>query len=206
LLKLFFIFVACSFIHNITLGQSPPNLGTATSFALFTGTGAFDNLEATHVIGDIGSHTYSPTGFPPGTVVGSIYNASDGITATASTDVGLAYGYMSTLGGTVLGVTLGSGQILTPGVYNTGAAATLNGNLTLDAEGDPNALFIIRIGGAFATGTYSNVILINSASLCNVYWQINGQFDLGNGSVFRGTVIVNGAILFISEVPKKVTK
>jgi hypothetical protein len=105
-----------------------------------------------------------------------------------------AYDYLSTLGGTVLGVTLGSGQHLTHGVYNTGAASTLNGTLTLDGEGDANALFIIRIGGALATGTNSNVVLTNSASLCNVYWQINGQFDLGDGSVFRGTLIASGAI------------
>ena len=90
---------------------------------------------------------------------------------------------------------MGSGQTLTPGVYTTGAAAaTLNGNLTLDGLGNPDALFIIRIGGAFATGTYSNIILINQASACNVYWQAGGEFDLGDHSIFKGTLIVDGAI------------
>jgi hypothetical protein len=59
----------------------------------------------------------------------------------------------------------------------------INGTLTLDGQGNPNALFIFKINGAFSTGTFSNVVLINSASLCNVYWQVGGQFDLGNNSV-----------------------
>lgn len=60
--------------------------------------------------------------------------------------------------------------------------------------GNPDAVFIIQIDGAFATSTFSNIYLINSADACNVYWQINGRFDLGDGSVFQGTAVVNGAI------------
>ena len=174
-------------------GQAP-NLGAASGFALFTATGAFNNTGATSIAGNIGSNSASVTGFPPGVVTGTIYNPPDATLAQAATDVGTAYGYLSTLGGSVLDVLLGNGQTLTPGIYNTGAASTLNGNLTLDGGGNPDALFIIRIGGAFATGAASNVILTGSASLCNVYWQIGGQFNLGAGSVFRGTVIVDGAI------------
>ena len=181
-------------IPNANFGQVAPTLGTTSSFALFTGAGAFDNLGATIVTGNIGSHTSTPTGFPgPGTVVGNIYNASDGITATAAANVLTAYSDL-TQGGTVIGVGLGNGQSLSPGVYQTGAASTLNGILTLNGGGDPNALFIIRIGGAFSTGTFTNVVLTNSADLCNVYWQVNGAFTLGDGSVFRGTLIATGAI------------
>jgi len=85
-------------------------------------------------------------------------------------------------------------QTLSPGVYCYAAAATLDGELTLNGQGNPNALFIIKIGGAFQAVSGSNVKLINSASPNNVYWQINGQFDLGNSAVFRGTIVVNGAI------------
>ncbi len=180
-------------MQNVIFGQAP-NLGTTSSFALFTAGGAFSNIgNATIVTGDVGTHVGAFTAFPPGTLVGQKHWL-DPTSTSAATDVLAAYNYLSTLGGTVLGVTLGSGQHLTQGVYNTGAASTLNGTLTLDGEGDPNALFIIRIGGAFSTGTNSNVVLTNSASLCNVYWQINGQFDLGDGSVFRGTLIADGAI------------
>ena len=189
---LFFV-VILFLTQSISFGQAPP-LGTTSSFALFTAAGAFSNIgNATIVTGDVGTNAGAFSAFPPGALIGQIH-VVDAVSATAATDVAVAYGNLSTLSGSVLGVTLGNGQILTPGIYNTGAAATLNGNLILDAQNDPNAIFIIRIGGAFSTSTNSNVILINSANLCNVYWQVAGEFDLGDFSIFRGTVVASGAI------------
>jgi len=194
--KLLFIitFFTLLFFPKINYGQAP-NLGTASGFALFTATGAFTSVGvSTYVTGDVGTNVGAFTAFPPGTVVGQIH-VEDATSATTATDVATAY---SDLNGitcdSVIGTTLGGGQVLAPGVYCTGGASTLNGNLTLDGQGDTNALFIIKIGEAFATGTFSNVILTNSASLWNVYWQVNGQLDLGDSSVFRGTLVVNGAI------------
>ncbi len=194
-LKLFFLFVSCSFIHNISLGQSAPTLGTATSFALFTAGGAFDNIgAATYVTGDVGTNVGAFTAFPPGTVVGQKHVA-DPASVTAATDVDVAYSYLSGLTcGVVISTTLGNNQVLGPNVYCLDAASTLNGSLILDGQGHSNALFIFKINGALSTSTFSNVILINSASLCNVYWQINGKFILGDSSVFRGTIVANGAI------------
>lgn len=196
-LKLTFLVATCSVIQSISFAQSPPTLGTTSSFALFTAVGAFDNDGATHVTGDIGTNVGAFTGFPPGTVVGQSH-AADPASVQAAIDVDVAY---SALGGTtcgvVIGTTLGNSQVLTPDVYCLGAASSLTGDLILDAEGNPNALFIIKIDGALATSTNSNVILINSASLCNVYWQINGAFELGDGSVFRGTLLINGAITLL---------
>jgi hypothetical protein len=183
-------------IPNSNFGQAP-DLGAASSFSLFTSAGAFNNAGTTIVTGDIGSNTVALTGFPPGKVTGILHAAPDAVTSQAATDVGLAYSYMSMLGGTVLGVSLG-GQTLTAGIYNTGAASNLTGSLTLDAQGDPNAIFIIRIGGALTVGAASNVILSNSASVCNVYWQVGGQFDLAAGSGFNGTIIADGAINLLS--------
>jgi hypothetical protein len=177
----------------VNFGQAP-DLGYASSFALFTAVGAFNNDGATQVTGDIGTNVGDLTGFPvPGTVIGAIH-VEDPVSALAAIDVLAAYGHLSTLGGSVLGTTLGNGQILTPGVYSTGAHSTLEDTLYLNGQNDTNALFIIRIGGAFETNTFSKVILINSASLCNVYWQIGGAFELGDYSVFRGTIVADGAI------------
>ncbi len=178
----------------VGFGQAP-NLGVTSTFALFTGTGAFDNTGASYVTGDIGSNVSPITGFPnPGTVVGQTHQI-DAVSAQASIDVNVAYGQLSGLSVfTVLGTTMGSGQVLTAGIYHTGAATTINGDLILDGEGNANALFIIRIGGALSTGTLSNIVLRNSASMCNVYWQIEGQFTLGQSSVFRGTIVADGAI------------
>jgi hypothetical protein len=120
---------------------------------------------------------------------------ADGTSALAATAVGLAYSSLSGLScGSTIGTPLGSGLVLTPNVYCLVAASTLTGNLTLDGQGDCNALFIFKINGAFSTGTSSNVLLINGAQAKNVYWQIHGAFGLGGGSVFRGTVVADGAI------------
>ena len=193
-LLLFISVFSLLFFPKLNLGQIAPNLSTTSGFALFTAAGALDNIgAATLVTGDVGSNSSAVTGFPPGIVVGTIYNPPNAALTQAALDVAIAYNDL-TQAGSVIGVGLGNGQILFSGVYQTGAASTLDGNLTLDAQGNPDALFIIRIGGAFATSASSTVTLINSASLCNVYWQIGGQLDLGNNSVFRGTVIVDGAI------------
>jgi len=177
---------------TVNFGQAP-NLGTTSGFALFTASGAFGNSGASSITGNIGSNSESVTGFPPGTIIGTIYNPPDATLAQAAIDVGIAYGNFST-GGTVLGTPLETPGVLFPGVYSTGGAATLNGDLTLNGGGDPDALFIININGVLTIGASSHIILTNSASLCNVYWQINGEFTLGNGSVFKGTIVSGGAI------------
>ena len=201
--KLFFTITALAllFLPNISFAQAP-RLGTCSTFAVFTAGGLFANSGPSTVTGNIGTNTTTLTGFPPGVVINGSINAANAATSQAALDVATAYSDLSAVNcGTVLGVTMGSGQILTPGVYCTGAAATLNGVLTLDGGGNPNALFIIKVGGAFATGTSTGatVTLIGGATPCNVYWQIDGQFTLGNGSVFAGTVVVNGAIIILGN-------
>lgn len=182
------------FFPCINYGQAP-NLGTTDNFALFTAAGAFNNIGASTVVtGDVGTDVGAFNAFPPGTLIGAAHVA-DAVSAQAATDVLIAYNQLEgLLCGSVLGVTLGNGQVLTPNIYCTGAATTLNGNLTLDAENDPSAVFVFQIDGALATSTFSNIFLINGANLCNVYWQINGMFTLDESSVFVGTVIVDGAI------------
>jgi hypothetical protein len=192
---LFLISVASLIFFPKEIFCQAPNLGSSSSFALFTAVGAFNNIGAsTYVTGDVGTNVGAFNAFPPGTLVGQIHVA-DPISAQAATDVAVAYSSLGAVTcGIVHGILLGGGEILTPDVYCLGAASTLTGTLTLDGQGNPNSLFIFKINGALSTSTFSNVVLTNSASLCNVYWQINGQFELGNSSVFGGTVISNGAI------------
>ncbi len=181
----------------IIVNSQAPDLGATASFAMFTAAGAFSNDGNTVVTGDIGTNVGAFTGFPPGIVIGAIHVA-DAISAQAATDVGTAYSDLVGLNcGMVLGTTLGGGQILTPNTYCLGAASVLNGDLVLDGECDPNALFIFQIDGALSTAVNSTVTLTNGASLCNVYWQVNGAVSLGEGSVFRGTIIAGGAITLL---------
>jgi hypothetical protein len=192
--KFLFIITAFTLLSfpKVNFGQAP-DLGAASGFALFTAVGAFTNTGATYVTGDIGTNA-GAFDFTGGTLVGQIH-VLDGTSASAATAVGLAYSYLCGLScGSTIGTPLGSGQVLTPNVYCLVAASTLTGNLTLNGQGNCNALFIFKIDGAFSTGTNSNVLLINGAQAKNVYWQINGEFSLGGGSVFRGTVVAGGII------------
>jgi len=178
---------------KISLGQAP-DLDATFGFALFTASGALGNVGATNITGDIGTNVGAITGFPPGNVSGQIHWV-DSVSAQAAIDVNTAYSYLVGITcDTIIGDTLGNSQILTPNVYCLGGASLLNGDLTLDGQGNPNALFIFKINGALSTSALSNIILIDSACLCNVYWQINGAYALGDSSIFRGTIITNGAI------------
>lgn len=72
------------------------------------------------------------------------------------------------------------------------------GDLILDGQGDPNALFIFKVNGNFSISKYSNVVLMNLASLDNVYWQINGDFELGDGAIIMGSVLADGNISLLN--------
>ena len=194
--KLFLGLIVLFLLPNLIFGQTPPDLGATSSFALFTAGGAFDSDGATKITGNIGSFTVTPAIAIPGTVNGTIFNMGDATLNQPFTDVSTAYADLfSRVPDDVIAIEL-AGQTLTPGVHSTGSgsAATLTGNVTLDGQGNPNAIFIIQIDDALAISAFSNVILINSASPNNVYWQIVGAFTLGNSSVFRGNIVSGGAI------------
>jgi len=193
LLPIIITFISLLFFPNVNFGQAP-NLRTAANFGLFSTTGALQNTGPSYVTGNVGTNAGAFTGFAPATVTGQI-ELGNATTIQAATDVETLYNYMVGMScGAVLGVTLGNNQVLTPNTYCIGAASTIEGDLYLDAQGDRNALFIFQINGAFDPGALTNVILINQASMCNVYWQVNGAFSIGAHSVFRGNVVVNGAI------------
>lgn len=180
---------------NATIGQTTPNLGSTARFALFTATGAFNELAiSSSVTGDVSTNAGAFAAFPPGTLYGSKWLPGSAEAVQAATDVMIAYSDLNQGGATIPAVL--DGLALTPGVYTVATAASMgaNGVLTLDGQGNPEAIFIIRIGGAFAMASSSTVLLTNAASLSKVFWQINGQFDVGVYASFRGTAIVNGAI------------
>jgi len=185
------ILITLASFPQVSFSQAPP-LGTTESFAVFTAIGAIDNIGASVITGDLGTNAGAITGFPPGTLIGALQEVN-AVTAQAAIDVEAAYTYMVGLTcGSTIGATLGSGQTLTPNTYCIVTAGSLDGDLTLDALGDPNALFIFKINGAFSTATFSNILLINDANVCNVYWQVGGLFTLSDNSAFKGTVISDG--------------
>lgn len=194
--NLFFIITTFAlFTFSNKIDAQSPNLRSASNFALFTVKGAFgNNGTETTVTGDVGTQEGAFTAFPTGTLVGDIFVA-DPTSAQAALDVVDAYNELDANScDQTIGTNLGDEQILTAKVYCIGAESTLNGNLVLDGEGNSNSIFIFKINGALVVNPLSNVVLINSASRFNVFWQINGLFDLGTNSTFQGTIIANGAI------------
>jgi type VI secretion system secreted protein VgrG len=177
------------------------DLGTAESFALLAGESII-NYGPSVVVGDVGISPGSGfSGFPPGTVTGTVHVA-DAVAAQAQADLTAAINDAN--GRTpdaFVGFELG-GLTLTPGVYansssNPFGATQLNGTLTLDAEGDPAAVFILQ-GNSLYTGDNSTVALINGADPCNVFWRFSGAF-LGVDSVFAGTVLGVGDTGYIGS-------
>jgi len=183
---------------TLSLGQAP-DLGTAANFALFTVDGALTNSGASTVIGDIGNNNGAYSGFNTATRVGQTRLPGSPEAAQAAADVTTAYNALTTTpcSTTPIGPLLGSGQVLTPGVYcqsTPAAASTLNGILTLSGAG----VYIIKLNGALTTATGSIINLTNGACADNVYFQVNGAVDVGVGSVFRGTILANGAISLLT--------
>ena len=175
---------------NLTFGQAP-NLGSAANFVLFSSVGALTNSSPSLLTGNVGSNGGSSTGF--GNVNGVMDN-DNGVSAACSADLLSAYNQLnSTIPNFFPSSLLGGGDTLIAGVYSIAAAATMNGNLILDAHGNANAVFIFQIGGSFATGANAKVILINGALACNVFWKVEGLVSMAPGTTMRGTIIANNA-------------
>ena len=163
-------------------------LGTADSFAVLAGTG-ITNTGATTITGDIGTFpTTSITGLTSITLSGTNH-AGDSVTQGAKTDLTTAYTTAAGEGPTTAIAADLVGRTLKPGVYNSASAVGLSGVLTLDAAGDPNAVWVFQAGSTLITASGSKVVMLNGAQSCNVYWQVGSSATLGTNSTFRGTIL-----------------
>ena len=170
--------------------QPPVNLRTTASFAVLAGT-TVTNTGATVLTGDLGvSPGSSITGFPPGIVNApyAIHN-NDGVANQAQVDLGFAYD--DAAGRTpftdLTGQDLG-GMTLKRGIYRFSSSAQLTGTLTLDAEGDPDAVFVFQIGTTLTTASNAVVRPINGARFCRVFWKVDSA-TLGTGTTFLGHIL-----------------
>ena len=168
--------------------QAPVGLGTARSFAVLAGT-TVTNTGPSTISGDLGvSPGSAVVGFPPGTVSNGVIHAADAVALQAQADVTTAYNDAAGRATTATVTADLGGQTLVAGVY-TGGALGLTGALTLDAQGDPNAVFVFQAASTLITASTSSVNLINGANPCNVYWQVGSSATLKTNSVFVGTVL-----------------
>jgi hypothetical protein len=182
-------------IPLLNFAQAPP-LGTAAGFVLFSTVGAVSNTGISQLTGNVGTNSGSSTGF--GNVNG-VMDDNNGASAKCATDLLIAYNQLNSTTPTFFPSSLlGNGQVLTAGVYSISDAATLNLDLSLDAQGDANAVFIFQIQGSFSTNASAKVQLINGALACNVFWKIEGLVSMAAGTTLRGTVIANNAAIIMN--------
>jgi hypothetical protein len=177
-------------------------LGTAAAFAVLGGS-TVTNTNPTNIEGSVGVAGGSAIeGFPPGLVTdGTIHEGNTAVEQQAQSDVTTAYNVLAGLPVTqdLTGVDLG-GQTLTPGVYRFADEAQLTGTLTLDVQGNPQAVFVFQIGSSLTTGSSSSVMLINNLGqdVPNVFWQVGVSATLGSTTSFMGNILANESITLIT--------
>lgn len=176
---------------SLALAQTAPPLGAAASFAVLGGS-TVTNTGPTIVTGDLGVSPGSAiTGFPPGTVVGGSTHAADALAAQAQIDATTAYNNLAAQAcTTTFGVPTDlGGMTLLPGLYCFASSAAVTGTLTLNAQGNANAVFVFKTGSTFITASGSSVVVINGGQNCNVFWQVGSSATLGTTSTVPGTII-----------------
>jgi hypothetical protein len=184
-----------TFNTGASSGQPTVDLGSAGNFGILAGAG-ITNTGLTIVNGDAGtSPTGTVNGFPPGIVNGSI-NAADPIAAQAKLDLTTAYNDAKgrSTGSVSLPGNL-SGLTLTPGLYTNSSSVMLSaGNVTLDAQGDANAVFIFQMGSTLTTSPGTGIILSGGAQAKNIFWSVGSSATLGTNSTFYGNILADQSI------------
>jgi len=178
------------FSQSAIAATAPVGLGTAGSYAVLAGS-TVTNTGPSVISGNLGvSPGTAVTGFPPGTVNSGTIHAADAAAGDAQADLTTAYNDAAgRVKSASIGGFIGAGHTFAPGVYNATSSLDVGGSLTLDAQGDPNAVFIFQAGSTLGTDTGTTIRLTNGAQACNVFWQVGSSATLGTGSTFQGTIL-----------------
>jgi len=193
------LFAIAALLGSISQGFAAavaPSLGTAQSFAVL-GSSTVTSTGATALTGDLGvSPGTAITGFPPGIVTGGATYAGDAVAAQAHTDAGTAYNSLVNqwCDFNYAAIQEIGGLTLTPGVHCFPSSVQVTGALTLDAQGDPNAVFIFKMGSTLTTASSSSVVLINGGQDKLVFWAVGSSATLGTSTMFKGNIIAVASI------------
>lgn len=187
--------------------QKTVNLGTTSTFAVLahetitnTGKTTISGKAGGEVDGNVGGDVglypgTSFTGQENVTISDGAKHITDGVAKKAQED--LTTEYVDAAGRTPTATIpdeLG-GQTLTPGVYKSEIGSfTITGELTLDAQGDPNAVFIFQADSSLVTATSSKVNLIHNARFCRTFWKVGSSATLGVDSNFVGHIFAMQSI------------
>jgi hypothetical protein len=210
---------------NCNVAPAVDVLGVLSNYALFTKAGAVNNTGISGIDGNIGANSGSVSGFGTSVLIGDIHIANTS-TIQANIDIDNAYNSLMALPNTVpsdAGVTpvvlvahvpaFGSvspgGETINSGVYFINSAGSLGGTLVLDAQNNPDAIFVFKFAGAFTVTAQAKMILINGARRCNVFFiggagVATGAVTIGANAVLKGTFLSHngacgsGASLFLN--------
>lgn len=203
-LTVFVLFLAMVFgFPARAFAATKVDLGTAESFAVLAGTPNITNVPTSVITGDVGLSPASGSGIglTCAEVTGTIYSVdaagplpcrvtNPALLTLAKNDLTAAY--LDAAGQTpsvIVPTELGS-TTKTPGIYSSTAGDfQITGTLTLDAQGDPDAVFIFQMASTLTTASASDVVLTGGAQACNVFWQVGSSGVLGDNSTFKGTVM-----------------
>ncbi len=193
--------LAAHYVWSFTTAAQPCQaavpLASAANFVVLSGSTVTNTGPTIISGGDLGlSPGSAVTGFPPGTLTSpAVMHVTDPTAAQAQLDLTTAYNYAAGLpGGAVLAGDM-SGLTFTPGLYKNSSTVMLSaGNVTLDAQGNANAVFIFQIGSTLTTIGSTQVILAGGAQAKNVFWQVGSSATLGTNSIFMGTIMALQAI------------
>ena len=178
------------------------SFGSAKPFAVLAAT-TVTNTGATKVSGNVGvSPGTAITGFKPGLIQnGQIYSGAGSLAGAAQVDAQQVYNLLTAkvvptgndLTGKVLGETAGAISLM-PGVYSFSSSAQLNATLTLNDGGNPNAIFIFKIGSTLTTASYAKVVMSSGGKGNNVFWQIGSSATIGTYTNLCGNIIAHTSI------------
>ena len=187
-----------------TTGQAQVNLRSLSTFVAVAG-GGLTNSNSGGTTTLNGNVALSPTatclgdGIPCAAldpkINGTLYaNDPASIASQAKADLLLAYTDATGRPPGTVEADL-SGMTLLPGVYTSGSTMTIavNGVLTLDGQGDANAVWIFQIGSALTVNNSAQVLLINGAKASNVFWAVGSSSTLGTSVSFKGNILAQSS-------------
>ena len=194
------IFAAGVIVTPVAFAATPSSvqLGTVNTFAVLAGS-AVTNTGPSVISGDLGLSPGSAiSGFPPGLVNAGTVHATDGVAAQAQADLTTAYNDAAGRSSTATISADLAGSTLTPGVYTAATSLGLSGALTLNAQGNPDAVFIFQAGTSLTVGSGAIVTLIGGAQACNVFWQVGSSATIGSGAAFVGNIMALTSISMVT--------
>ncbi|MFT7099725.1 MAG: hypothetical protein ACJA19_000224 [Bacteroidia bacterium] len=193
------LFILLSILPHLAFSQTLI-LGALSDFEAYSGSGAITGPGTTgSITGDIGTNGGVVSGFGA-SYTGTQHN-NDSLTAQARIDILRVYIHLSDIFVTdanTHAAAFGGGDTLTAGVYSIATAGSIGGTLTLDGEGDTNAVFIVKFEGALTMGAGTTISLCGGARACNVFWIAEGAISSGAGCTIQGTLFSHGGAITLS--------